>query len=333
MKSRHGEATGQILSGQDKSHNIHVSYIIETTNLSKRFDSRLAVENLNLKIRAGTVFGFLGPNGAGKTTTVRLLNGLLKPSEGTARLFGKDIQTESHAIRARCGVQTDTNLYEKLSAYENLEVWGAFYGLGGRLLALRIENLLKMFGFAERRNDLVGSFSKGMKQKLSVARALINEPEILFLDEPTAGLDPEASDDLLQYLRKYVRETARTVFLCSHSLEEVEVLCDEVAILSKGKILISGSKEKLIRHLWKDYEFTIRLRKMQSSFLKMLEGDERIARVALVENEAHVFLQDKEYISEVIRNLVKADADILSIEKKLHSLKDVYFAVMPNNKI
>lgn len=307
-----------------------MSYIIETTNLSKRFDSRFAVENINLKIRAGTVFGFLGPNGAGKTTTVRLLNGLLKPSDGTVRLFGKDIQTEGGIIRSRCGVQTDTNLYEKLSAHENLDVWGAFYGLQGRLLQARIESLLEMFGLSERRNDLVGSFSKGMKQKVSIARALINEPEILFLDEPTAGLDPEASDDLLRYLRKYVRDTTRTVFLCSHRLEEVEELCDEVAILSKGKILISGSKENLIRHLWKEYEFIIRLRKTQSLFLKMLEGDERVTRVSLIENEAHVFLEDKEYISEVVRSLVKGGADILSVEKKLHSLKDVYFAVMPN---
>ncbi|MGH7455976.1 MAG: ABC transporter ATP-binding protein, partial [bacterium] len=164
-----------------------MSWIIETFDLTKKFDQLTALDAVKIKVEPGIVFGFLGPNGAGKTTMVRLLNGLLRPTHGKAVIFGKDIQQEGLFIRSKTGVQTDTNLYEKLSAKENLEIWGGLYGLTGNNLYHRIDTLLGMFSLAGKRDVIVGNFSKGMKQKLTIARALIHDPEILFLDEPTAG--------------------------------------------------------------------------------------------------------------------------------------------------
>ncbi|MCI0690710.1 ABC transporter ATP-binding protein [candidate division KSB1 bacterium] len=189
-----------------------MSWIIETFGLTKKFDRLAALDAVTIKVEPGIVFGFIGPNGAGKTTMVRLLNGLLRPTHGQAVIFGKDIQQEGPFIRSKTGVQTDTNLYEKLSAKENLEIWGSLYGLSGNNLYRRIDTLLEMFNLAGKRDVIVGNFSKGMKQKLAIARALIHDPEILFLDEPTAGLDPEASEEVVLYLQKIYQRRQKNRF-------------------------------------------------------------------------------------------------------------------------
>jgi len=309
-----------------------MQFAIETFNLTKNFGQLIAVEGINIAVEGGSVFGFLGPNGAGKTTTVRLLNGLLKPSGGSARVLGMDIQQESDFIRAKCGVQTDTNLYEKLTARENLEIWGMLYGLKGNELTSRMNALLEMFGLAERRDDLVGTFSKGMKQKLSIARELIHDPEILFLDEPTAGLDPEAAEELLQYLKRFVENKRRTIFLCSHRLEEVEFLCDSIAIIFKGKILITGKIEELINNLWKENWFTIRLEKISQEFISTLKNQKYISDVAVSDQKIMVALPDEKDISRAISTLVGLNANIFEVHRDRHSLKDIYFSVIPQDK-
>jgi ABC-2 type transport system ATP-binding protein len=306
-----------------------MNWIIETTALTKTFGSLTALDNVTLKVEEGTAFGFLGPNGAGKTTMVRLLNGLLKPTGGTAKVLDRDIKKDSDFIRSRCGVLTDTSLYERLSARDNLMIWGGLYSIKPAKLKSRVDSLLSMVGLYGRGYDLVGSFSKGMKQKLAIIRALLNEPEVLFLDEPTAGLDPEAAEEIIAYLKKYIKDGNRTVFLCSHRLEEVEELCDRIAIIFKGKILASGQVTELAKQLWKENQFIIRLVDVKGIFIEALKNEKGLTGIVAEENIIKLSMVDAGSISNIIKALVMAGAEILSVQQEHHTLKDIYFKLVP----
>lgn len=306
-----------------------MNWIIETTALTKTFGSLTALDSVTLKVEEGAAFGFLGPNGAGKTTMVRLLNGLLKPTGGTAKVLDRDIKKDSDFIRSRCGVLTDTNLYERLSARDNLMIWGGLYSIELAKLKSRVDSLLSMVGLYGRGYDLVGSFSKGMKQKLAIIRALLNEPEVLFLDEPTAGLDPEAAEEIIAYLKKYIKNGKRTVFLCSHRLEEVEELCDRIAIIFKGKILASGQVTELAKQLWKENQFIIRLVDVRGVFIEALKNEKGLTGIVAEENIIKLSMVDAGSISNIIKALVMAGAEILSVQQEHHTLKDIYFKLVP----
>jgi len=203
---------------------------VETEGLTRRFGDRLAVEDLTLAIPPGTVFGFLGPNGAGKTTTVRVLAALIAPSAGTARVAGHRLGRRDDAIRRSVGILTETpGLYDQLSARQNLVFFAGLYDVPPGRTAAQAERYLRLLGLWERRDDPVAGFSKGMRQKLAIARALLHEPAVVFLDEPTAGLDPEASRTVRDFV-KGLRAEGRTIFLTTHNLPEADELCDLIAV-------------------------------------------------------------------------------------------------------
>ena len=207
--------------------------LIDTENLTKKFGDLTAVEGLTLHVDEGEVFGFLGPNGAGKTTTVRMLACLISKTSGKATIGEYEIgnRADQQKIRRMIGLLTENvGLYEELSAYDNLDFYGRFYKLDEQKRKEQIEYFLKMLGLWEKRNDAAGTFSKGMKQKLAIARALIHDPQVLFLDEPTANLDPEASKTVRDFILELKKEK-RTIFLNTHLLDEAEKICDRVAIL------------------------------------------------------------------------------------------------------
>ncbi|MGD8627387.1 MAG: ABC transporter ATP-binding protein, partial [Anaerolineae bacterium] len=200
--------------------------IIVTQGLTRRFDDVVAVDNLDLEVQAGEVFGFLGHNGAGKTTTVRLLNGILAPSAGRVRVLGLEPAAEGPALRRRSGVLTETPaLDERLTGRENLSIFADLYDVPQGEVAGRVEQLLELFELADRAGEKVGNYSRGMKQRLALARALVHRPEILFLDEPTSGLDPVVTRRVHELIAHLSREEARTVFLCTHNLAEAQKLC------------------------------------------------------------------------------------------------------------
>ncbi|MBN2355933.1 ABC transporter ATP-binding protein [candidate division KSB1 bacterium] len=301
--------------------------MIETTNISKQYPRVLAVDGVNLQVEKGMVFGLLGPNGAGKTTMVRLLTGILRPSAGSARVLGFDVGREGDRIRRQCGVQTDTNLYERLSARDNLLVWGRLYDLRGAPLRNRVDELIEQFDLTERADDMLGTFSKGMKQKVALARALVHDPALLFLDEPTAGLDPESSTDLLEYLQKYVERADRTVFLCSHRLEEVERLCQSVGIIHQGRLLACGSIAQLSAQIWREVVFTITLQQPALPYAGLLlqygiKAEAHNSALSLV-------VQKQEDIAGIIRKLVHSGAEILEAVEQKHGLHDIYFHYLP----
>jgi ABC-2 type transport system ATP-binding protein len=219
--------------------------VIRTAGLSIHFGEIVAVDGLSLEVGAGEVFGLLGHNGAGKTTTVRLLNGVLAPRAGEMSVLGLSPTRDGPALRRRTGVLTEVpSVDDRLTALENLTFYGRFHSIPGRELPRRVNELLEEFGLAERAKDRVGTYSKGMRQRLALARSLLHDPELLFLDEPTSGLDPVAARHVHALIGR-LRERARTIVLCTHNLLEAERLCDRVAVLRAGRVLAVGTPAEL----------------------------------------------------------------------------------------
>jgi ABC-2 type transport system ATP-binding protein len=222
--------------------------LIRTDKLSKFYGSGVkAVDELDLEVYEGETFGLLGPNGAGKTTTVRLLNCIIKPTSGTATVNGYDISKDPREVKKITGLLAESPaLYEKLSAYEFLEFMGALYDVSNDIMPRRIDDLLKLFNLYDRRDFLLEGYSRGMKQKILIAAALIHDPPILFLDEPTSTLDPRAALMVKDLIKTLAESAKKTIFICSHILPIVEELCDRIGIINQGKLVAIGTIDKII---------------------------------------------------------------------------------------
>jgi ABC-2 type transport system ATP-binding protein len=219
---------------------------IQTDELSRSFGELKAVDGLSIQVPAGSIFGFLGPNGSGKTTTIRLLLGLLAPSGGKARVLGYDVVSEADEIRLRSGALLEHNgLYQRLSAENNLDFYGEVWRMPAARRKERIRELLTHLDLWERRSEIVGRWSRGMQQKLAIARSLLHQPTLVFMDEPTAGLDPLAAAALHNDLVSLARAEGVTIFMTTHNLAEAEKLCQQVAVIRKGRLLASGPVETL----------------------------------------------------------------------------------------
>jgi ABC-2 type transport system ATP-binding protein len=238
---------------------------ITTRALSKNFGDINAVKPLDLRVERGTTFGYLGPNGAGKTTTVRMLSGLLRPTGGSATVCGFDIAEQRNRIKAITGLLPEApGLYSKLSAYEFLEFIGALYDLSGEKLDRRINRLLNLLDLTERQNDLLESYSSGMKQKVLIASTLIHEPRLVFLDEPTARLDPAASALVKEIINALAEETDTTFFICTHLTDFAEDVCDVIGILVEGELVELGPPKEIIERTESD--------DLEEAYLKIVGG-------------------------------------------------------------
>jgi len=225
-----------------------MNVIIETENLSKSYGKGTikAVDNLNLQVYEGETFGLLGPNGAGKTTAVRLLNCIIEPTGGIARVNGLNIITQKDEVKRITGMLAESpGLYDKLSSYEFLEFIGNLYDVSDSILGDRVDELLRLFSLQDRKDHLIEGYSSGMKQKLLLAAALIHDPPIVFLDEPTSGLDPGAAHMVKELIRGLVDDAGKTVFLCSHILPIVEELCDRIGIINQGRLIAVGTVDEI----------------------------------------------------------------------------------------
>ncbi|KKK40605.1 MAG: Daunorubicin/doxorubicin resistance ATP-binding protein DrrA [Candidatus Lokiarchaeum sp. GC14_75] len=222
-------------------------YAILTNGLSKKFGKVEAVRNLNLKIPYGVTYGLLGPNGAGKTTTVRMLNSIITPTSGSAKVVGYDITTESQHVKVNSGFLPETpGLYQKLTAKEFLEFVGELYYLPKKVISSRIDELLDIFDLEGRENDLLEGYSRGMKQKVCLCAALIQDPKIIFLDEPTSNLDPAASRMVKDLISDLTKKADKTIFICTHLLDAAEELCDLIGIIDNGLLKVEGSPKEII---------------------------------------------------------------------------------------
>ena len=246
------------------------SAAIETFDLTKKFGSLNAVNNIDLTINKGEIFGFLGPNGAGKTTTIKLLTGLLKPTSGTAKIMGKDIQKNPIEAKAVIGLVPDEpRIYEKLTGIEFLRLMGNLFGIEKDSIEKKIGELLKLFDLAGRGEELIQGYSHGMKQKISIAGALIHSPKVLFFDEPTVGLDPKSAR-IIKDILKFRARSGDCIFMSTHILEIAESMCDRIGIIQDGKLLAVGNMEEL-RKLSKDDKGNL-----EEIFLQLTGGDEDI---------------------------------------------------------
>ena len=303
-------------------------YAIKTENLSKDFDSIQALDNLSIEVPTGSVFGFLGPNGAGKTTTIRLLLGLLEPSQGNAQVLGLDTKSQADQIRYQSGALLEHNgLYERLSAENNLEFYGRVWRIPAPERQARIRQLLTNLELWDRRKEPVGNWSRGMKQKLAMARALFHRPKLLFLDEPTASLDPSAAAKLRDNLEKLVEIEGVTVFLNTHNLAEAERLCQKIGIIRGGKLVAEGSPNQL-RAQAGNPQLEITGKGFSGAAIQELRTRPEVISAELRNNHLTVQLQETVETAPLVNLLVKSGVQVEEVIKAQSSLEDVFLSLI-----
>ena len=316
---------------------------IRVENLSKVFYNKKketekerevwALNSASFEVKKGEIFGLLGPNGAGKTTAIRCIAGLLRPYSGSVYVNGEDIQHEAHLFRKKMGFLTENHgNYEHLSVYDNLSFFGSFYDVEN--LDQRIEEVLSRMGLHERKDLRAGKLSKGQKQRLAIARAILHDPQILFFDEPTSGLDPIASVKVRELILG-LKGKNRTLFINSHNLEEVQKICDRVAILDLGKIKRIGTPAELRKDHFKTQEMTCTLKNPVTQQMKdMLAQLDTIKQFRVEDTKIFVYSDDIDETTPVIvKKLVSLDAKILDVSRTVHSLEDIYIKLMEDEEL
>jgi ABC-2 type transport system ATP-binding protein len=293
----------------------------------------MAVDHLSFEIGEAEVFGLLGPNGAGKTTTIRMLACLLSPSEGSARVGGYDIVKGSLRVREIVGILTENpSLYERLTALENMDFFAEAYGISDpQEKTNRIRELLDFFELWERRNDKVATFSKGMKQKLAIARALVHRPPILFLDEPTSGLDPESAKGIRDLIEGLSHQEKSTIILSTHRLEDAEKLCNRLMIIRRGRSVIVGSPDELRDKIAGRPVLEVVLKEGNRKVIEAVKKLEEVRAVRFDEAKSSLMItmDDAESdIPEVVKGIVDADGKVLSVNVVRPSLEEVYLKLM-----
>lgn len=302
-----------------------VPVMITTSGLSKRFDDFTAVDSLTLDIEAGEVFGFLGPNGAGKTTTVRMLTCLIEPSAGKAAVLGYRVGRDDQEIRRNVGLLTETpGHYDRLSAWQNLTIYAQLYEV--ERVERQVEKYLRMLDLWDRRMDPAGTFSKGMRQKLAIARALLHEPQVLFLDEPTAGLDPQAARLIREFIAE-LKSEGRTIFLCTHNLDEADRLCDRVAVF-KQSLRVLDAPANLRKQIY-GRRVTVQMVQPADIFANLIAATDGIRDVETIGSTLSFTSEYPEQDNpQVIRELVQAGAAVQFVSEEKYTLEDVYLQLI-----
>ncbi len=293
-------------------------------NLSKTYPGgKEALKQLSLSLSAGEVFGFLGPNGAGKTTTVKLLTGVLAPSGGQCEVMGVNPNVQPEKAHLLSGIVTEhAQMYDNLTGMENLVFYAAAFGLEQKDGKQRGESLLKELELTEAKDRKLATYSTGMRQRLSLARALLHRPKVLFLDEPTSGLDPESAQNVNQMIRNLARKEGITVFLCTHQLRYAQEICTRYGLIEQGSLLASGTIEEL------------RARVFPSKSLHICASavPEKLNFIRCGANEFEIKIHDKKEIPDLVRKIVEAGEDIYSVNLTEPSLEDIYFALTAGRK-
>ncbi len=296
--------------------------MITLENLGKSFDGKVGVENLSFTIKNGEIFSLLGPNGAGKTTTIRMLSGIIKPTWGNAFYDSLSILDSPDKIRKNIGLLPENpGFYDRLSGYDNLKFFAKLYGINN--IDERIKNYLKDFDLLDHMEKPFGTYSKGMKQKLAIVRAIMHDPEYLFLDEPTASLDPQSTKWVRDFI-KSIRNDGKTVLLCTHNLNEAEILSDRIAIL-KNKLIAIGSPEELKRELF------------GNGIIFEYSGDEEKIKSALnsinivyeiKDKKLKIYMDNEKQIPQIIKLLLNSGIDVYYVYKEKHTLEDIYLEML-----
>ncbi len=301
---------------------------IEAVGISKRFGTLTALDKLSFRVEPGEIFGLLGPNGSGKTTTVRVLSCLISPSEGSASVAGIDIAKEPLRVREAVGVLTENpGIYERLTALENMEFFAEAYGLKDQAKrAARVRELLEFFDLWDRRSDKAGTYSRGMRQKLAIAKAVVHSPQVVFLDEPSSGLDPKAAKDIRDLMEKMSRQERHTIVLCTHNLEEAERLCNRIMIIRRGVALAIGSIGDLQKKLHGAPELEVSLEAIDETLLAKVSKTKGVKAVRAEGPTSLIFDLDKPEAEtpDVVKVLVQAGGRVKSVNILKPTLEDAY---------
>lgn len=297
--------------------------ILKIIDLKKNYGSREVVKGLSFSVNEREIFGFLGPNGAGKSTTINILTTALKANSGKIEFMGEDITLNKSKYKAQIGiVPQDLAIFENIPTIDNVKFFASLYGLRKKEVEENVEQVLKMVGLSERKNDLPKNFSGGMKRRLNIACALAHKPKLIILDEPTVGIDPQSRNHILEVIKK-LREEGTTIIYTTHYMEEVEAICDRVIILDEGKKLIEGSIEELTNT---DIEtYSIKVEKIEGFDCKSLEHISGVNK-AYIENDILKVMCDQRYkvINDVISEIINQKMSIINITKEEENLEKVF---------
>jgi ABC-2 type transport system ATP-binding protein len=302
---------------------------IETNNLTKRYGSLTAVNKLNLKVERNTIHGFLGPNGAGKTTTIKILVGLLKPSEGTAKVFGQEVQVDKADAKLSIGYMPELPKFPKhLKGVELLDIYGRMYGMSRLELKAQIPKLIDLVGLKGRENDLIGKYSKGMQQRIGIAQALLNSPDLVILDEPSIGLDPVGMVEVRE-LVKAISKQGMAVFVSSHLLFEVEQICTHVTIINRGEALVSDTLQNVSGMISGPAIMQVEVVNVSEAVVSVVKGLTYVKDVSLNGNMLNIVLTTRDDVRAPISQAITgAGGIIVGISVKGHSLEDVFIQLI-----
>ncbi len=304
-------------------------HAIHTTNLCKQFKETRAVNDLSFSVEEGEVFGFLGHNGAGKTTTIRLLNGVLEPTSGRAQVLGLSPYSQGEELRQQTGVLTETPaLDERLTAVQNLSIFADLYGVPRHEVKKRVDDMLGQFDLADRAGEKVGGYSKGMKQRLAIARAFLHRPRLIFLDEPTSSLDPISSRGVHDMIRHISQEQGATVFLCTHNLLEAQRLCKRVAVLEKGHLVAIGTPHELGAQVGMALRYQLEVSEAtRQTAQSVLSGVAGISDITHDNHHITFSIPHRETVADMMTMLINHGVRVYSLVAQEATLEDIYFAL------
>ena len=299
--------------------------MIETKNLTKNYGNLTAVDDLNLTIQDGDIFGFIGPNGAGKTTTMRILVTLLEPTRGKASINGLDVSRHGKKVRRLVGYMPDfMGVYDDLKVFEYLEFFAAAFGIERKKRKSIVEGVLELTDLQSKRSVTVDSLSRGMQQRLGLARVLIHDPKVLILDEPASGLDPRARIEIRELLRE-LKRMGKTIMISSHILSELEEICDHIGIIEHGRLVFSGTLEEILSRLGIQSKVRVRVANNQNKAVELLTALPQIRQVQVFGDYIAVtFREGQDGDGIIARTLVNADLDIVSIQPERLKLDDAF---------
>ncbi|HEV3352703.1 MAG TPA: ABC transporter ATP-binding protein [Acidimicrobiales bacterium] len=302
---------------------------VRTDDLTVSFGTEKALDGLSFEVDAGEVVALLGPNGAGKTTTVRLLNGILTPDAGSSRVLGLDPATDGDAVRARTGVMTEqSGLDDRLTALENVVFVARMRGMSSTAATNQAQELLERFGIADRANNRVQGFSTGQRKRVALARALLHQPDILFLDEPTAGLDPEATRDVLDLLATLAADQGRTVLLCTHFLGEAGRLCQRMAVLHRGRLRAFGRPDDLAARIWRGVPVELDLgAPADERTLGALRNGRGVLTAQPTPTGARVDIEERAALPALVATLVQMEVPVFGAVPRPPTVEEIYFAI------
>ena len=301
---------------------------IEIKNVTKRFGDKLVIDNVSLGIEKGEIFGLLGPNGAGKSTLINLSVGLLKIDKGEILIDGYDIAKEDLKAKAKIGlVPQEIALFESLNAKENLEYWGGLYGLHGKLLKDRIDEALEIAALTEHVKKPIKNYSGGMKRRLNIAAAMMHHPEVLIMDEPTVGVDPQSRNHIFEVVKKMNRDFNSTIVYTSHYMEEVETLCHRIMILDEGKNIALGTKEELKRMVSSDKVIKIKARGDIESLMFSIKKMPNVRSAAIQEDELKIIANEKITLNDILSDITNHNVVVKNIGIEEPTLEEVFLTL------